>query len=101
MSVKYPEIYKELQRIGDEIGFKYNSIQVNRNLVCPSHIDKTNVGDSMLISFGDYKGCNIVINGVEYNAYHHPTIFNGSQLEHSNTPLLEGTKYSLVYFLMG
>jgi hypothetical protein len=98
MSKKFPQIYEELQRIGNTIGFKYNSIQINRNLVCPSHFDKTNVGDSMLISFGDYEGCKIVIDGVEYDAFHRPTIFNGSQLEHFNTPLVSGVKYSLVYF---
>ena len=100
MSRKFPEIYKELKRIGDEIGFKYNAIQVNRCLVCPKHFDKANVGDSLLISFGDYEGCNIIIDGVEYSAFHRPTVFNGSQLEHENTPLLSGIKYSLVFFNM-
>jgi hypothetical protein len=98
MSKKYPIIYEELQRIGDEIGFEYNCIQVNRCLVCHPHTDKSNVGDSLLISFGEYEGCNIVIDGVEYDAFHRPTIFNGNQLEHYNTPLLSGIKYSLVFF---
>jgi hypothetical protein len=32
-----------------------------------------------------------------YNAYHTPTIFDGSKLEHWNNTF-EGNKYSLVFF---
>ena len=99
MSRKFPIIYKELLRIGNDIcPFEFNSIQVNRNLVCPKHIDKSNVGKSLLVSFGNYEGCNIVIGGVEYDAFHRPVIFDGAKIEHWNTPLETGIKYSLVFF---
>lgn len=98
-SRKFPVIYEELQRIGKEIcPFEYTTIQVNRNLVCPKHIDKANVGKSLLVSFGNYEGCNIMIGGVEYDAFHRPVIFDGGKIEHWNTPLENGTKYSLVFF---
>lgn len=101
MSQKYEKIFDELCRIGDAIcPFQYTSIQVNRNLVCTPHKDSYNVGVSMLVSFGNYKGCNIVIDGKEYNAYHTPTLFNGSELEHWNTPLESGVKYSLIFYQM-
>jgi hypothetical protein len=101
MSEKHPHIFDELCRIGDAIcPFQYTSIQVNRNLVCPPHRDKHNVGQSVLVSFGNYKGCNIVVDGKEYNAYHTPIMFNGSELEHWNTPLESGIKYSLVFYQM-
>jgi len=51
----------------------------------------------MLLSFGNYEGGKIVVEGTEYNAYHTPTIFNGSTMEHWNTPI-HGNKYSLVFF---
>ena len=98
-SKMHPNIYKELCKIGDELGFKYNAIQVNRNCQCPPHKDKHNVGDSMLISFGEYTGGEIVIDGEKYIAYHRPTIFNGHLLEHYNEPH-DGDKFSLVFFLM-
>jgi hypothetical protein len=101
MSERYPDIFDELCRIGDAIcPFQYTSIQVNRNLTCPPHRDANNVGQSVLISFGNYKGCNIVVDGKEYNAYHTPIMFNGAELEHWNTPLESGTKYSLVFYQM-
>ena len=94
-----PLIYDEIMRIGKLIcPFEFNSIQVNKNLICPPHKDKKNVGLSMLVSFGQYEGCNIVVNNKKYDANCRPVIFNGSELEHYNTDDLVGTKYSLVYF---
>ena len=52
----------------------------------------------MLLSFGDYTGCKIIIGNQEYDADCKPLIFDGSKLEHHNTNDLIGTKYSLVYF---
>jgi hypothetical protein len=67
-------------------------------VVCPKHYDSKNVGESMLVSFGDYTGCNIVIEGIVYDAKHTPVIFNGSKREHWNTDNLTGNKYSLVFY---
>jgi hypothetical protein len=98
-SLKYPDIYEELLRIGNIFcPFKFTAIHVNKNVVCPKHLDSRNVGKSMLLSFGDYTGCKIVIEGKEYNTDCQPVIFDGSTLEHWNTNDLIGTKYSLVFF---
>jgi hypothetical protein len=98
-SIKYPEIYEELLRIGNiYCPFKFTSIHINKNVVCPKHIDSKNVAQSMLVSFGDYTGCKIVVNGIEYDTNCNPIIFDGSNIEHCNTDDLEGTKYSLIFF---
>ncbi len=53
-SKNHPLIYDEIMRIGKLIcPFEFNSIQVNKNLVCPPHKDKKNIGLSMLVSFGE------------------------------------------------
>jgi hypothetical protein len=99
MSKKYPEIYEEIMRIGKEIcPFEFETIQLNHNLTCPKHKDKNNISPSVLVSFGDYTGGYIVVEGEIYDAKNTPIIFNGALLEHWNTPDLEGNKYSLVYF---
>jgi hypothetical protein len=99
-SKKHPEIYQEIMRIGKEIvPFEFNSVQVNRNLQCPPHKDSRNVGDSVLVSFGDYDGGEIMVEGKKYNAYHSPVMFNGAELEHWNMPI-NGDKFSLVFFIM-
>ena len=98
-SKRFPLIYEEIIRIGKIIcPFEFTSIQVNKNLVCQKHVDGNNRGLSLLVSFGDYEGCNIVVNDISYNTNCCPVIFNGALLEHYNTDDLEGTKYSLVYF---
>ena len=99
MSKKYPEIYNEILRIGNiYCPLKYESIHVNRNVVTPPHKDSRNVGQSMLVSFGDYTGCKIVIDNETYDAELQPIIFDGANYEHWNTNDLIGTKYSLVFF---
>jgi hypothetical protein len=98
-SRKHPEIHDEIMRIGREIcPFDFTSVQLNNNTVCPLHCDSKNVGSSLLISFGDYTGCNIVIDGTMYDARYKPIIFNGSEREHWNTDDLVGNKYSLVFY---
>lgn len=94
----YPIIWEELKRIGNIIcPFKWETVYINKNLVCPPHKDKGNKGLSLLISFGNYTNGFIVIEGKEYNAYHTPTIFDGKTMEHWNTEFI-GTKYSLVFY---
>ena len=98
-SKKMPEIYKEILKLGEIVcPFPFKSIHLNHNVVCPKHLDSNNVGESLLISFGDYQGCNIVIEDTIYDAKHTPIIFNGSKLTHWNTDDLQGNKYSLVYY---
>jgi hypothetical protein len=74
-------------------------VHVNHNVKCPPHYDSKNVGNSVLISFGDYSGGEIIIDGQEFNAYHQPIMFNGSSLLHYNKEH-QGNKYSLVYYCM-
>lgn len=95
---KYPLISDELNKIGKLLDFSYNSIHVNNNVICPPHYDKNNNGPSLLISIGDYAGCNIVIEDIIYDAKYTPIIFNGSKLKHWNTDDLRGNKYSLVFY---
>lgn len=102
-SKKYPKIYEEVLKIGKSISpaFEFSSIHLNNNVVCPKHLDSKNVGESVLISFGDYDGCKIVIEGEIYDAKHTPIKFNGALLEHWNTDDLVGNKYSLVFYSSG
>lgn len=97
---KYPEIFEELKKIAILINpnFIFNSIYINNNVICPKHIDSNNVGQSMLISIGEYSGCKLVINNVVYDTQYKPIYFNGACIEHYNTDDLIGNKYSIIYF---
>lgn len=98
-SQKYPEIYEELVRIGKKfVPFEFTSIHLNKNVVCPRHKDGGNVGLSCIVAFGDYEGCDLALEtGEIININCNALIFNGKEVYHWNTPLLSGTKYSLVY----
>jgi hypothetical protein len=99
-SIKYPKIYEEIKRLGDLIcPFKYTSIHVNHNVVCPPHKDSKNVNKSVIVSFGNYSGCDLVVSNTTYNTCYSPIMFNGSILEHYNINDLTGNKYSLVYYI--
>ena len=94
-----PDIHNKVWELGKKfVPFDFNAVHLNKNVVCPPHYDSENVGDSVLFSFGDYEGCKIVVNDVEYDAYKSSIMFDGSKMEHYNTPLVSGTKYSLVFY---
>lgn len=95
----YPHIYEELLRLGDlYCPFIFTSIHINKNVVCPPHKDAKNVGKSMIVSVGEYEGCNLVIEGKKYDTKYNPLVFDGAKYEHYNTDDLIGTKYSLIYY---
>jgi len=105
LSRKYPNEWDyikdwALDNIPPEV--EWNSIQVNYNLVCPVHRDKANIGNSFIIAFGDYVGCNLVVEDLSGNEVEHDIrtglIYNGYIQRHYNTPLLSGNKYTLVFF---
>jgi hypothetical protein len=103
-SKKFGSIFDILVDIGDEIcPFKYTTIHVNKNVVCPRHKDSLmNRSPSIIISFGEYLGAKLMIEEgeetKEYDCRHRALLFDGRKFFHYNTPLLGGTKYSLVFF---
>ena len=98
MTRKYSDEWEFIKNWSyDNVPVEFNSIQVNNNLVCPPHKDKANVGVSFIISFGDYVGCDLVVDGVQHDT-RKGLVFNGFLSEHYNTPLVSGNKYSLVFF---
>lgn len=98
MNKKWPELWALLKEFGATIGLPYDGVQVNVDCVCGQHRDKTNVGDSYLISGGEYTGGELMVENVEYDCRYAPLIFNGFEMTHWNKPILTGHKWTLVYF---
>lgn len=96
-SKKYPKLYQLLLELGKKIGFEFTTIHLNHNVVCPPHKDKHNNGFSCIVSIGDYKGGDLIINDISYNTFLHPLVFDGKNNTHYNTPI-EGNKYSFIFF---
>lgn len=81
--------------------FDFTTIQINKNCVCMPHLDSANVGESILVSFGNYTGGQLnikdrdTITCIDTNLQ--PIRFNGSQYFHWNNTFY-GTKYSIVFY---
>lgn len=95
---KFPELYKLLTEfmVNNVPDFEYTTIQVNKNVLCKPHIDKNNVGESMIIGLGNYLGGNLVIEGKSYDIKNKMFYFNG-KLGHWVEPFT-GDRYSLIFF---
>jgi hypothetical protein len=83
--------------------FKYTSIQYNKNNQCQKHLDKNNIGESMIVGLGDYTGGELIIydqdgnNPVKHDIRYKPLKFNGSIYPHETAPF-EGERYTLVFY---
>ena len=69
---KFPLLFESLKKLMNEYlsndeDFKFTTIQVNKNILSPPHVDKNNVGISYIIALGDFTGGKLVIEGKEYN----------------------------------
>lgn len=81
--------------------FNFTQVMLNKNYKIPRHKDSSNIGISVLVSCGDYKGgltCIERENSLEkLDARVEPVIFNGSEYYHY-VEEFEGDRYSLVFF---
>jgi len=104
---KYYRTYPHIIKLFNEFisshypDFKFDSVYVNKNVVCKKHLDSNNVGKSILVGLGPYtKGRLILyINGKEkkFHIKSQSIMFNGSEIEH-RSETFNGTRYSLVFF---
>ena len=119
---KYPIVYRYLQdliKTHDE-HFPWTTINVNRNIECKNHIDKNNLGDSIIVGLGDYCGGEFVVKkgdlptnfvgspppkvptyreDTKYDIKGNFVRFCGKTQYHSTEPF-KGERYSIVYFSM-
>ena len=103
---RYTRDNPDLKKLLFAIGKKYDpldftSVQVNQNYEAKPHIDKNNIGLSMIFAVGDYQGGYLYINDTKYDISKNPLIFNGSQNLHYVSKITSGDRYSFVYFRTG
>jgi hypothetical protein len=102
MSKKFPALHNEIMRVGhlicDPVGHSFTSVYLNNNCISSPHKDKSNHGPVIIVSFGDYTGCRLMIEGEIADAKNQPIRFDGTNLTHWNEPDLVGNKYGLVFY---
>ena len=81
--------------------FDYDSVYVNKNVVCKKHIDHKNAKSSLIVGIGEYSGGETVLEleegEKEFDIKNQSLIFDGSKIPHYNNEF-EGLRYSLVFF---
>lgn len=94
---KFPKVYSLLQKLSALLKFTHSSYTINKNLTCLPHKDKNNVGNSLILSLGKFSGGNLIIEGVKFDIYHRPLLFNGAKCTHWTEPF-QGTRYTIVFY---
>ena len=73
-----------------------------KNFEIKRHIDSKNIGESVLVAFGEYEGGETIIEfqgeELEIDARKKPIRFNGSKYYHYVKPFTGGDRYSLVFY---
>lgn len=102
----YPEAYKALIAFGNEVvpkGWDYQTITVNHLVKAKKHVDKKNVGASVIVGIGDYTGGDLRVwtpentNPKDWNIHDKPTMFNGGIRPHE-TQSFKGNRYTFVFY---
>ena len=95
---KFPQLYNILLEFmkTNYPDFKFTTIQVNKNVLSQPHIDKNNIGPSLIFALGDYSGGSLVIEGKPYNIKNTILYFDGKK-GHWVEPFV-GDRYSIVFF---
>ncbi len=100
-NIKYNIIYDILLDLSNYLNFECTTFQINHNFKTQPHYDKNNIGNTLIIAFGDYDGgeLNVNINNeieiidIKYKQY----IFDGSNNLHWTNDFI-GNRYSLMFF---
>jgi putative NADH-flavin reductase len=80
-------------------GWEYQGITLNHNVKAKKHIDKKNVGPSVIVGLGDYSGGEIRVwdkdgqNPRDFPLKDKPLMFNGGLLAHETQPFTNPSPY--------
>ena len=102
--VKYPELHKILKEFSRRYfpDFHWTQCQLNKDFEAPWHFDSANIGESILLTLGDYTGGKTRLMHLDervedIDSHYQLCKFNGSKIKHCVLPF-EGTRYSIVFF---
>ena len=96
---QHPDIYEEVKRLASlYCPFPVQSFMLNKNYQTQPHYDSKNNKESMIFSFGDYEGGDLIVEGKPVKTKYTTHIMDGANQLHWNDPITSGTKYSLIFF---
>ena len=102
-TIKYPHIlplFKKFMKSHCH-EFVFTTVYVNKNVKCKKHLDSKNVGESLLVGWGNYTGGETMIyeeeNKHTIDIKQSSVLFNGAEYEHRTLPF-KGDRYSFVFY---
>lgn len=95
---KHPILFDKLNNLIKDIDsqFEYTTIQINKNILCPAHIDKNNIGLSYIIGLGNYEHGELVIENIPYDIKKKWLLFDGKKVHWTNE--FQGDRYTIIYY---
>lgn len=99
-NTKFEKLYNALKQLmyDYDADFEFDTITLNKNVVCKKHIDKYNKNKSYILFLGDYEGGELYNeDGLILAKPYKFVTFNGQKV-HWNKPITSGTKYSIIWF---
>ena len=103
---KWPDLLRALINFGNTIappGWRYTAITLNHGVKARAHRDTSNVGRSIIIGIGDYKGGDLRVWEhddafyTDMDLHDRPTMFNGALRTHETQPF-EGERFTIIYY---
>lgn len=105
-NTKYPDILRALIHFGNHVvppGFEYSAITLNKGVKAQKHKDGGNVGRSVIVGIGNYKGGELRVwdstgtEALDYDLSDQPLFFNGALRFHETQPF-EGERWTIIYY---
>jgi len=97
----YPEVANLLHQIAKEnfSEYQYQYVQINKNVKCKMHLDKSNIGDSYIFTLGTFNDGQLLTTDekIEIDIYKKPYKFNGAKVLHG-TGNYTGDRYCVIYY---
>lgn len=97
-----PRLYSLLKQLAatEVPEFSFTTIAVNKNVVTQPHVDKYNVGPTLILGLGSFTGGALVVKDTTYALQEQRWLYFWGKDEHYNTPLKRGTKYTVTLFTL-
>lgn len=98
----HPQVFASLLRLSSILDFKCSSFTINKNLTCLPHVDRRNLGSSLIVAVGDFQGGRLLIETAPnqpfaYDIHNRVLRFNGKTQRHA-TEAFSGTRFSIVLY---
>ena len=106
---RHPELLALLRKLmrAHNPRFRFNAVQLNRNLQTKPHYDRRNVGTSYCLGLGDFRGGGLRLfasdggDATDVDNRRRWVRYNGKETLHASVPVRSGVRFALIYYTQG